>query len=508
LYPECGESIVSNFPSDPPRQRLTLTHWLILIMAAIGFGFDIYVLLVMQYIGKGALEELLPGVKPGSPEFNHWRGLLFFVPAFVGGLFGLIGGYLTDVLGRRRVLTGSILLYALSAFASAYSTSLTQLLVFRCLTFIGVCVEFVAAVAWLAELFPNHDQRERVLGYTQAFSSFGGLAVATVFHSMPSLIPHLPTLGMPAFLAGWLGVVQNGQAAWRFTLLSGVLPAIPLILIRPFMPESPIWKQKKLAGTLKRPSIRELFDARFRKTTIVTTIMFACSYGAAFGAIQQTQYMVPAMPQYQERTKGLTKPAEKKAVENEMTAGFGQVQEIGGLIGRFLLAALAVYIVSRRGLLRIFQVPGLIIVPLVFAFLVVQNRVLFTVGFASEGPSWLPSWIRGLLSYREVTAFHIGIFLAGLLTVAQFSFWGNYLPTVYPIHLRGTGQSVSANIGGRMIGTSFAFISSELAGLLKFGDAAVNSAYAAAMVGLFVYVVGSVACFFLPEPKPGTMTAD
>ena len=40
-----------------------------------------------------------------------------------------------------------------------------QLLILRCTTFVGVCVEFVAAVAWLAELFPNPKQREAVLGY-------------------------------------------------------------------------------------------------------------------------------------------------------------------------------------------------------------------------------------------------------------------------------------------------------------------------------------------------------
>ena len=42
--------------------------------------------------------------------------------------------------------------------------------------------------------------------------------------------------------------------------MSGVIPAIPLIIIRPFLPESPVWRQKKLAGTLKRPSIAELFS--------------------------------------------------------------------------------------------------------------------------------------------------------------------------------------------------------------------------------------------------------
>ena len=46
-----------------------------------------------------------------------------------------------------------------------------QLLVLRCVVFVGVCVEFVAAVAWLAELFDDPQQREKVLGYTQAFSS-------------------------------------------------------------------------------------------------------------------------------------------------------------------------------------------------------------------------------------------------------------------------------------------------------------------------------------------------
>ena len=45
------------------------------------------------------------------------------------------------------------------------------------------------------------------------------------------------------------------------------------------------------------------------------------------------------------------------------------------------------------------------------------------------------------------------MFFAGLFTVAQFSFWGNYLPRVYPTHLRGTGESFAANVGGRMLGT-------------------------------------------------------
>src|SRR3989440_10930991 len=149
---------------------MTVTIWLILIMAAIGFAFDTYVLLILPPVLPPALRELLPEATPGAASFNLWRGLVFWVPAVAGGIFGLLGGYLTDRLGRRRVLTWSILVYAVSAVAAGLATSPEMFLIFRCTTFIGVCLEFVAAVAWLAELFPNPHQREAVLGLTQAFS--------------------------------------------------------------------------------------------------------------------------------------------------------------------------------------------------------------------------------------------------------------------------------------------------------------------------------------------------
>lgn len=59
-------------------------------------------------------------------------------------------------------------------------------------------------------------------------------------------------------------------------------------------------------------------------------------------------------------------------------------------------------------------------------------------------------------------AIKAGIFVAGLLTVAQFSFWGNYIPLVFPTHLRGTGESFAANIGGRILGTLAAWITITL----------------------------------------------
>ena len=438
------------FDSDhttPPS--LTPIQWLICIVAAMGFAFDSYELLMLPLIVRPALADLL-GVAPNSLEVNAWVGTMLYVPAVAGGVFGLMGGYLTDLLGRRRVLVWSILLYGFSAMAAGYATSVQWLLVFRCATFVGVCVEFVAAVAWLAELFPDPKQRERVIGYTQAFGSIGGLLVTGVYFLVVTYAESLPA-------------VLGGHAAWRYTLISGLIPAIPLMIIRPFLPESPTWRTKKLAGTLKRPSFAALFTPEFRRTTIVTTIMMACAYAAAFGAVQQMPRIVP----------GLAGVSELSGIAQEQTISVVQsFQEFGGLAGRLLLAFLAAVVISRRKLLWIFQIPGLILLPIVYVL--------------------APSLGLPLAQW--------GILFIGIATIAQFSFWGNYLPRVFPTHLRGTGESFAANVGGRMIGTMGALVTVQLVAVMPGDSVPVRLAYAAAIVGTSAYAIGFVASFWLPEP--------
>ncbi len=433
-----------------PRPHISAVQWVICVVSAIGFAFDIYALLVLPLIVRPALLEL-GKFKPGSPDFNSWVGLLFYIPAMAGGIFGLIGGYLTDLFGRRRILVWNILMYAISALGAAYATSLPMLLFLRCTTFIGVSVEFVAAVAWLAELFPDPKQREAALGYTQAFSSFGGMMVTAAYYLSVTYGPSL-----------W--AIQGGHEAWRYTVLSSLIPALPLIVVRPFLPESPMWLEKKAKGTLKRPSFAELFRPQFRRTTLITAWMYACSYGAAFGAIQHLPRIVPGLPE----VAHLARPAQEVIVSKVQA-----YQETGGLVGRVALALLAVYIVGRRKLLRIFQVPGLIIVPLVFLYPAKDNLEVLKWGVAA----------------------------AGFLTVAQFSFWGNYLPRVYPTYLRGTGESFAANIGGRMLGTSAALVTTTLTNHMPGGSPSSQLANAAALVALIVYAGGFIASFWLPEPQ-------
>src|SRR5882724_6067659 len=204
---------------SPPGQKLGLTGWLIILVAVIGFAFDTYELLMLPLIAGPALAEILQ-VPPNNPLVTQWVGNMLWITALCGGIFGLLGGWFTDRFGRKKVLVASILLYSFSPVMAAFSTSVAWFLFFRCTTFIGVCVEFVAAITWLAELFPDKRQKEIALGATQAFASLGGLLVTAMNVWIAARPRQLPALPLPELF--------NNHAPWRYLLISGLLPAIPI----------------------------------------------------------------------------------------------------------------------------------------------------------------------------------------------------------------------------------------------------------------------------------------
>ncbi len=547
-----------------PSSRLTLTHWLVIAIAAIGFLFDTYELLMTPLVGVPAIADLLK-LPPNHPDVTGWMGRLLWMTALCGGTFGLLGGWLIDRFGRKTILAASIFVYAFSPFAAAFATTLPMFIFFRCTTFIGVCVEFIAAITWLAELFPEKRRKELALGGTQAFASLGGILVTGVsvwISTHANVLPMLP-----------ISEAFNQHAAWRYLLITGLLPAIPIALMLPFVPESQVWKERRSAGTLKRPSFGALFSPELRRVTLVTAALSACAYAAAFGALQiTTRSVVPGLPELAEQRKEL-KPlraeaeelnkqvdavmpafrqsladvpgleelagkraktrvaqrAAKKADNKEALASLGKQfagfdaelatltapkpdakkaiidrekllkalgdnrekqepftaalnergdkvqlgQELGGLTGRLILAGLLLTAIPRGRMLRLFLVPGIL-------FFAITYNQLYHVGGSQ---------------------FAAGIFICGLLVVAQFSYFGEYLPKIFPVHLRGTGGSFATNVGGRMIGTSAAFLSTNIiAPMLNPHPTFDHYAMAAGIVGVSVFVIAFGLSFLLPEP--------
>lgn len=488
-----------------PAPKLTTTHWLIIVIASIGFLFDTYELLMTPLVAAPAIAELLQ-LPTNNPIVTSWIGRLLWIAALCGGVFGLIGGWLVDQFGRKTIMAASIFMYSFSPFAAAYATSIEMFVFFRSTTFIGVCVEFVAAITWMAEVFSDKKQKEKWMGITLAFASLGGVLVTMVSAWINKHGADFPHIGLPA------GLGSDVPSTWRYLLMTGILPAIPIALLLPFVPESKVWKDKKASGALKRPSFAALFAPELRRVTLVTAGLSACAYGIAFGALQVTVARVtPGLPELREESKALA-PLRKagEALNTQLNAlkaddptrkelmakikeNFGQQlpfnkkvkemadtvqfhQEIGGLIGRILLAILLIVGISRVALLKVFQIPALIVLPATYFYF-----------FEQGGNAFL--WAYGI---------------CGLLTVAQFSYFGEYLPKVFPMHLRGTGGSFATNVGGRMIGTSMAFVTTNLVAPMLAGSGPLlplHVAKAAGIVASVIVVLSFVLGFLLPEPK-------
>jgi hypothetical protein len=256
--------------------------------------------------------------------------------------------------------------------------------------------------------------------------------------------------------------ILGSHETWRYALLFGMIPALPLIVVRPLLPESPVWRQKKSEGTLSRPRIKELFQGPLARTTLVSALIVACGYAITFGGTQHITLVVPDLPEIAGRSR----------VQREQAVSAVQLTlVVGNVVGRLLLAFAAVRVLQRRRLLLGFVAPGLLL-PIMFLWVVPMG----------------------------LAAVHLTMFLASAIATAQYSFWGNYLPRVYPTRLRGTGESFAVNIGGRIFGPASALATTTLATVIS-GSPLRRVTQAAAIVLAVTQISAVVATRWLPEPQ-------
>lgn len=197
---------------DVPLNRF---HQILTVRSSGGSFVDGYVLSVIGVAMVQAAAAL--GMS------SLWQGLI--AASALIGIFagGMVGGWLTDMLGRKRVFFVGPTLFVLFSLAQLWID--TPFALFACRFFLGVAVgiEYPVATALLVEFLPKANRGPRLATLTIMW--FAGAATA--------------------YIMGNAILSVGGAEGWRLALASTALFGLALFLVRIGTPESPRWLLSK-----------------------------------------------------------------------------------------------------------------------------------------------------------------------------------------------------------------------------------------------------------------------
>jgi len=139
---------------------------------------------------------------------------------FFGSIFG---GYLTDIIGRKKMFTLDFIFITVLSVISFFAINPMQVFVLRILLGIGLGADYPIAGPYMSEFSPKKN-RGSLVGALNAFWYFG-YAIS--------------------FVVGYLLLPLGNETSWRWMLASSAVPSFLWLLARWVMPESPRWLMSK-----------------------------------------------------------------------------------------------------------------------------------------------------------------------------------------------------------------------------------------------------------------------
>ncbi len=449
-----GNPTVSNSQESPGRwyEGVTRYQWLVLVIASLGWVFDVFEGQIFVASMDEAMPALLPsGTKPHEVRF--YTNILLGAFLVGGAAGGVLFGMLSDRIGRTKTMIYTILMYSVFTCLSAFSQDWWHLAVFRFLVAMGVGGEWAVASSLVAEVFP---QRARAwsLSIFHASSVFGTLLAA----------------------AAGAFIVNNQSLGWRWGFVIGSLPALLIIWVRLSLKESESWREarKRAALGLEQQTGRlgQLFQGRLLRNTLLGVGLAAVGLATFWGThiygkdvlrdSVKTQYLAALSPEASAADREALLQARAPELKNWQMIGMVLVT-VGGGLGLVSFGPLSERL-GRRGAFLLFHLGGLVASVILF-------QALSGVGLVSV---FLPVF--------------------GFLTLGMHAGYAVYFPELFPTRLRGTGSGFCFNVG-RIVAAPI---------LLLSGWMQKDRGYSlenAATILSFLFLVGVALLLFAPETK-------
>jgi benzoate transport len=249
VEPQTSSIFPPNARSDLAEEAVSRYGWKALAGAVIGFSMDGFDMLILGFMLAAISADLaLTSTQAGS--LVTWTML-----GAVAG--GLVFGPMSDHLGRVKVLTWTILIFAVFTGLCALARGYRDLVFFRAIAGLGLGGEFGIGMALATEAWPA-SKRARVSSYVMV-GWHGGVLLAAF--STPLL---LSVIG------------------WRGMFLVGIVPAVVAFVVRRAIDEPDIFVRKH-AGKTENSFHALVKDGKTFKTTLGIAILCSVQNFAYYG---------------------------------------------------------------------------------------------------------------------------------------------------------------------------------------------------------------------------------